>query len=367
MAFNIMDLVKEQVTDAVMGQISSALGESSETTSSALSGAIPAILSGLMGVAGNDSGAKSILGALNDQDDGLLGNLGDLLGGNDQSSMIDMGTKVLGGLMGNGGLGNLVGALAGFSGMGKKSSSSLVGLLAPILLGVIKRKVFGGNSGGTLGALTSLFAGQKDNISAAMPSGMNDQLKTSGFFEGLNLGNAADTGRAAMNQAQSQVSEAASGGSSMLRKLVPLLILGALAWFGLKMFGGGGASHENTMNTNTTMSTNTESNMTQMPDYGDQLGSIFKDTTGALTRITDIESAKAQLPNLKNIVSDVDGFSSTFVGLGSRVREPVITLAKGAFDELGPLMGKTLEIPGVGPIIQPTTDSLMEKLNQLMK
>ena len=105
----------------------------------------------------------------------------------------------------------------------------------------------------------------------------------------------------------------------------------------------------------------------EIPDYGKQLGSIFENTTGTLTRITDIESANAELPNLENIVTEVGGFSSTFVGLDEAVRAPVITLAKGAFSELEPILGKTLEIPVVGDVIKPTTDSLLEQLNQLLE
>ncbi len=357
MAFNIMDLVKEQVTDAIVDQIGGLLGESAETTQSAVGGAIPAILSGLASVAGNNRGAESVFNAVNDHDDSLLDNLGDLLGGDNSGSMIEMGTSLLGGLMGNKGLGSLVGALAGFSGMGKKSSSSLIGLLAPIVLGIVKRKIFGGSGGGTIGALTSLFTDQKDNISNAMPKGMVDQLDTSGFFDRISA-DVVDSGKEAVQEVQAQVTEAASEGSSMMRKLIPLIILAAIVWFALKMFGGGGEPSQTTSQTNMSE---------KMPDYGAQIGSIFKDTTGSLTRIKDIETANAELPNLKNMVNSVDEFSGTFVGLGEEVRAPVITLAKDAFSELEPVLGKTLEIPGVGEIIQPTTDSLMEKLNQLLE
>ena len=214
MSFNIMDLVKDQLSDAVMGQIGNVLGESPEATQSALGGAIPAILSGLGGLAGNEKGADSLFNAVNDQDDSFLDNLGDMLGGDQSGSMIEMGTKMLGGLMGNNGIGSLVGALAGFSGLGNKSSSSLVGLLAPIVIGIVKRKIFGGDSGGTIGALTSLFSDQKDNIANAMPAGMNEQLTSTGFLDSI-TGNVADiaesvqeTAQATAQEAQAQVSGA---------------------------------------------------------------------------------------------------------------------------------------------------------------
>jgi hypothetical protein len=356
MAFNIMDLVKEQVSDSIMDQMGGLLGENSDMTRTAIGGAIPAILSGLAGVAGDNKGAESVFNAINDHDDGLLDSLGDLLGGDQSGSMIEMGTKVLGGLMGNSGLGSIIGALTGFSGMGKKSSSSLVGLLAPIVIGIIKRKVFGGGGDGTIGALTSLFTGQKDNIASAMPSGMNDQLSSSGFFDRISA-DVIDSGKEAVQEVQAQVSDAASGGVSKIRKFLPIIIIAAIAWFAMKMFGGGGEMQA-PPETTTSM---------EAPDFGKQIGSIFENTTGTLTRITDIETATAELPNLKNIVTDVDNFSGAFVGLNDEVRAPVITLAKDAFKELEPVVGKVLEIEGVGDLLKPTTDSLLEKLNQLMK
>lgn len=355
MAFNIMDLIKDQVTDSITDQLGGLLGEKSDVTQSAISGAIPAILSGLAGTASDAKGAESLFNAVNDHDDSLLDSLGDLLGGDQSGSMIEMGTKMLGGLMGNSGLGSIVGALAGFSGMGKKSSSSLVGLLAPIVIGVIKRKIFGGNSGGTIGALTSLFAGQKDNIASAMPSGMNDQLNTSGFFDRLE--SAVETGGDVVDKVQETASEAASGGKSMMSKMLPIIIIAAVAYFAFQMFGGGGDAKQTSQ---TEMST-------EMPDFSKQIGSIFTNSGDTFSKIVDIESATAQLPNLKSIVTDVEGFSGAFVGLGDDLKAPVITLAKDAFSELQPIVDKVLNIEGVGDIIKPTTDSLMEQLNQLIQ
>ena len=354
MSFNIMDLVGDSLSDQVMDQIGGLLGEEPENTKSAMSGAIPAILSGLGSVAGNERGADSLFNAVQDQDDSILDNLGDLLGGDQSGSMIEMGTKLLGGLMGNGGLGSLVGALAGFSGMGKKSSGSLVGLLAPIVLGIVKRKIFGGNSGGTIGALTSLFADQKDNIANSMPSAMNDQLTSGGFLDSI-TGNFAETVEETAQAAQQQVSEAASGGSSMFRKLLPIIALLALGWLALQFFGGSKEAEQ------------TSQMSTDMPDYSGQIGTMFQNTTDTFTKITDVASANEQLPNLKNVVTEFTDFSSEMGSLDSAVRGPVITLAKDAFSELQPVVEKTVAIPGVGDIIKPTADSLIEQINSILQ
>jgi len=357
MSFNIMDLVKDQLSDAVMGQIGNVLGEKPEVTQSALSGAIPAILSGLGGMAGNQQGAESLFNAVKDQDDSLLDNLGDMLGGDQSGSMIEMGTKVLGGLMGNNGLGSLVGALAGFSGLGSKSSSSLVGLLAPIVLGIVKRKIFGGNSGGTIGALTSLFSDQKDNIANAMPAGMNEQLTKGGFLDSI-TGNVAEVAQQTTQAAQQTASAAASGGSSMFKKLLPIIALLLLGWLALQFFGGQKQAEPEAVS---------QTEVSSDIDFGGQIGTMFQNTTDTFTKITDVATANEQLPNLKGLVDDFTGFSGQFTGLESAVKAPVITLAKDAFSQLQPVVDKTLALPGVGDVIKPTTDSLIEQINSILQ
>lgn len=262
MAFNLVDLVKDQVGSAVMNQLGSALGGNSDITEKAVGGAIPSILQGLMGSASTNSGAESLFKAVQDQDDGILSNIGDLIGGGADSPFASAGSGVLSSLLGGGALGNLASAVAGFSGLGKGSSNSLMGLLAPIIFSVIKRKVLGG--GLNAASLASMMMGQKDNISAAMPAGLSDQLSSSGFLDsigdtlkggtdavtdtaGAAVSAVGDTAGAAVNAAGDAVgavgdvaTDTAKAGGSLIGKLLPLIILAAAAFFGLKMCSGSG-------------------------------------------------------------------------------------------------------------------------------
>lgn len=356
MSFNIMDLVNEQFSEQVMGQMSGLLGEEPDRTSSAISGAVPAILSGLGSITSNERGAESLFNTVQAQDDNLLDNLGDMLGGDESGSMIEIGTKLLGGLMGNGGLGSLVGVLAGFSGMDRKSSSGLIGIIAPIVLGILKRKLFSGDAGGgTIGALTSLFSDQKDNIQASMPAGLNDQLTSGGFFDNIS-DNFTESTQETTQAAQEQVSNAATGGSSLMRKLLPLIVLAILGWLALQFFSG---KEEMEQTSQTEMSTDM--------DFGEQVGTMFQNTTDTFGKITDVPSATEQLPNLENLVKDFTGFSTNLGGVDDTVRGPIITLAKDAFSELQPVVDETLAIPGVGDIIKPATDSLIEQITKMLE
>src|SRR5262249_34479760 len=78
-------------------------------------------------------------------------------------------------------LGVLAGALGRFGGVGEGAARTLLGMVAPVIFGVLGRQ-----TGGGIRALTQFFALQKDEFVRAIPSGLSDLLKTSGIdFERL--------------------------------------------------------------------------------------------------------------------------------------------------------------------------------------
>ena len=168
---NLLDLVKDQLTDGVMDSVSSLIGESSSTTSAAVGSFLPALLEGVISKGSTESGAESLIGMINDNDlgGGLLGNLGGLLGGGESSStLLKMGGSLLSGLLGNN-QSTLLNALMQLTGLKKSSSSSLLSILAPIAMSVIgsmiKKK--GLNAGGLLKYLT----GERNVVASALPAG----------------------------------------------------------------------------------------------------------------------------------------------------------------------------------------------------
>ena len=183
MSFNIVDLVKDQVKGQLIGHMGNLLGNEGGKATGAVDSMIPALLNGLTGTAASSEGSNKLFGAIQDQDDSLLDNMGALLGGGQASTVIDNGNSVLSNLFGDGGLGKLAGALSGFSGVSKGGTSSLMGMLAPIILGVLKRKVMG--DGLNAGGLASMLTGQSNNISASLPQGLTDQLSSSGFLSSI--------------------------------------------------------------------------------------------------------------------------------------------------------------------------------------
>lgn len=367
MSFNLIDLVKDQLSDQVMGQLGNVLGGSAEQNESAISSAIPGLISGLTNLGGTDKGAGSLFNAINDQDDSILDNLGDMLGGSNQSNMMSMGTKALGSLLGGGGLGSLVSAVSGFSGAGKSNTGSLMGLLAPIVFGVVKRKLLGGGgSGFDVGSLMNMFNGQKENVQAAMPSGFADSLKSSGFDKidfslADNLSGAADSVKDTVSSAADNVvdrtQEAASEGKSMLGKLLPLALLIGAALIAYNLFFKGGAQEEASSSSATTQFENLDAA---------GIGSELKNTMGSLTTsfsgITDVDSAKAALPNITSASDNLGGLAGMMAKLPEAAQGPIKAVVAGGMPQIQEMIDKISAIPGVGPIVKPVLDGLTEKL-----
>jgi hypothetical protein len=404
MAVNLIDLVKSQLGNQMVGQIAGLLGESSDKTQNAINGAVPALLGGLLNNASNSSGAGNLLNALNGVDDGLLNNLGGMLGGNQSKGVMDMGSKLLGSVLGGGGLSSLIGAISGFSGLGKGAAGSLLGLLAPLLMGNIKRQLMG--SGGlNVGNLTSLLMGQKSNISAALPKGFDTHLKSAGLGDMLGsvLGGATAAGQQAVssasravgnaaNTASNTATSAARGGSNLLRWLLPLIILAALAWFFL---GRGRNTVQDAANAaGTAAATATEAvgdaanaatdaagdavaatgdavanaadalkdAVVGDVNVGTEMTNIFTSATDALNGIKDAATAKDALPTLTELSGKIDNLSGLFGKLPDAGKSAVAKAVQDSTTGLTALISKVTALPGVGDIIKTILDTIVQKL-----
>jgi len=217
MSLNIVDLVKGQMTNAVLEKAGGLLGNDASKLAGGLDSVIPALLGGLTG-AGNAPGkAGALFDAVNSSDDGIFGDFAGALGGSNSNSMIEQGSNALSGLMGSGMMGGLGSILSSVTGMSRGGTGSLMGMLAPVIFGVLKKQVLGG--GMDAGGLMSMLNGQKANVANAMPANLRSQLGgIDGFpsfddvpgLSGIASGAASSVG-GAVSGAASSVGNAASG------------------------------------------------------------------------------------------------------------------------------------------------------------
>ena len=303
MAVNLLDLAKSYLSDKVVGQISSMLGESQSNTQKALDGALPAILSGIIQKSSEPGGTSSIMdlvgevmtpnrsaGDVISPTGGILGQLGNLLTNSGQSSnLLSMGSTIIQSLFGDK-AGAIAGAVSSYSGIKQSSASSLMSIAGPILLSVLGNKLTDTNSGAS--GLSSLLSSQTSAVQAALPSGLGSLL---GNIPGLGIlsslaSKASNLTSAAVNKPVTRVippvaptyandnDRDSGGGNRWLPWL--LLLLGAAA---LLYFLRSCSKDKETVSTTTeTVTTTVDSTVSGMSAAIDSAGSAASDVTAKL-------------------------------------------------------------------------------------
>lgn len=210
MSVNLINLIKGQLGDSALEQLGGLLGESAANTKNAVDASVPTIIGSIADKVSSDSNAAGMLSsALDDLDPGMAVDFAGLLGSGNHTSVAEKGAGLLQGLFGDK-LGGVADLLSQFSGIGSKSSSSLLSMVLPMVLGALnkQKRINGLDNAGVLNMLSD----QKDYVSQAMPSGMSDLLSSSGLISGLSetLNSAKDAVTDAASDAVSGVADAAA-------------------------------------------------------------------------------------------------------------------------------------------------------------
>jgi hypothetical protein len=235
MTDSIVAAVSRFLTPEVLGKVAAATGLDNATAQKAANASVPAILGGLADLAAKPGGARQLANAVAEQPSGLLSTLTGAIGGNAQ--LPEKGSNVLASLLGGGALGTLVSNVSKFAGIGEGSTRSLMGLLTPIVLGVLGREQR--SAGMEASGLARMLMDQKDQITAALPAGLSSMLGAKGMREGIGASEARtyDSPQAAYTpyrstgaEVQRAVSET-KGGSSWAYWALPLAALAGLLWY----------------------------------------------------------------------------------------------------------------------------------------
>jgi hypothetical protein len=98
-------------------------------------------------------------------------------------------------------------------------------------------------------------------------------------------------------------------------------------------------------------------------DLGKEVGTSVSDSVSALEGITDKASAEAALPDLKAVQTKLDGLSGKVEQLPQDAKKSLASLLGDSLPELRDLVTKVEGIEGVGPVVKPTLDGIMTKLD----
>ena len=219
--------------------MSTASGLDRSVAQKAVDASVPAILGGLAQLASQTGGARQLANAMSEQPAGMLGSLASALAGSAQ--LADQGNGLLSKLLGGGAVGGIASAVSKFVGIGEASARTMVGLLSPVIMGVLGRQQRA--AGLDANGFARMLAGQKAEISDAMPGGLTEllphDLRESFPEPSASEGRAYDLPRAAFNapratsgSMQRMMSEPkAEPHASWAYWLLPLLALGGLLWY----------------------------------------------------------------------------------------------------------------------------------------
>ncbi|MEQ1717742.1 MAG: DUF937 domain-containing protein [Hyphomicrobium sp.] len=369
---NLVSLAMQYLGPVIINKIASSLGMGQGVAGKLIAAAIPTILASLAGSSAKPGGAGALGGILSKLDPNILGNLGNLIGGSGQQQLVDSGSNALSSLLGGASTNAIAGALGKFGGIDAAKSSSLLGMLAPVVLGSLAKQQQ--SSGLDAAGIASLLGSQKDNIAAAMPAGFSDLLKGSGVLDSI-------AGNLKAPSAPVAAAVPAPSGGSFTRWLLPLAaLLGGIYLLTSYM------RHETAervavpeakpaatapaASAPKTEAPAAKVEVPAVPAVGDLAGQVTKalaGLTGSLGGIKDEATAKAALPALHDIAKQVDGFKTAAALLTGDAKAPVAGAITSALPAILAAVEKAVGIPGVGALIKPVLEPLVANLTAMTK
>jgi hypothetical protein len=372
MATNLVSYMMQFLTPEMVGRIAAALGLNRGDAQSGVSAGVPALLAAFSGLADKPGGAQSLVNTIKQQS-GVLDNFASMVGGTNQSSFIERGSSLLTSLLGTHDQAALTGAVARFAGLGQNRATSLLGMLTPLVMGLIGRHI--GARGVDSGSLTSLLASQRDQIAQALPAGMGEALDRAGVGTGLESARAPAAQATRPATSTSPASAAArpatdaraprgATSSNWAYWAIPLLLLGGLLQY---LFGPGPHRQQQAMQPAPApeITTANKNVIVDGVDVKNTLGDSMSDVRTSLEGVTDVDSAKAALPKLDAAKNQIDKVSGLAGQLTSDQRKTIASVVAPAMPVIDQLSDKVLDMPGVGDVLRPTLEPVKTKLAEL--
>jgi Bacterial protein of unknown function (DUF937) len=365
MAINLVSLVMQFLTPDMIGRIATALGLDRNIAQSAIGAVVPALLAGFSKTATQPGGAQKLVDAARQQT-GTLGNFANTLGTGGQSSL-EKGSQMVWALLGGQDQNSLAQAVARFAGVSQGPAASLLGMLAPVVMGTIGQQRQQGRSLDANG-ISDLLASQKDNIAAALPTGLSSLLGGTGLLDAL--GGAARTATAAGSEAARIANSAArvvgdtgrrAAGTTASRNwlywLIPIAAIVALL-----IYFFGRQAEEVVQQGVTSEQSLTVGGL----DIGKQVTDSITSLRTTLNGVTDTASAQAALPKLREVTAQIDKVDAMIGQLSPDQRKVLAGLVNPVMPALNQLFDKVLAIPGVGELLKPAIDTVKAKLAALV-
>ena len=376
MAINLNSVVTQLLSPDVIAQIASFLGIDRSAAQKAAGATIPTILAGLSDLVGTPAGANQLSKLLSQQQGGSPM---DLLRNSGAQGLAQTGSNMLSGLFGGRTMDTMAQAIGRFAGTGDSGGKSLLSVVGPLVLGALGQHQR--DTGLDASGLASLLRSQKDQIMAAIPPGLADQLGAAGLIDKAEAGvrsRVAAAGAAGSRIAgasewattgASQSANAAASGAQWPYWLAGLVVLVGLGWYGLQR------PAQQTVAETPAVTRPATGTVGMAPadltvdgvNLANQFDSSIGALKAALPTITDGASAQAALPKINDAIAQLDGITARAAKLSPDARIVLAKLIVAATPAINQMCDKALATPGVAALAKPAIDTLHAKLDALAK
>ena len=175
---SLLDSIRAYLTPELISGASSAVREPESATRAALNTSVPSVLAGLTHLSSSSEGVSKLGNLVRDGAFApVADNASTLFGGTPTTNMMSAGQQLLGNIFGENSS-SVTDMLARDSGIRSSSASSLMGMTAPLVLGVIGK--YASSQGLDASSIAGLLRGQKESIFGALPAGMSQLIGLSG-------------------------------------------------------------------------------------------------------------------------------------------------------------------------------------------
>ena len=363
MAINLTSVVNQLLTPEVIAQIASFLGIDRSAAQKAVGGAVPAILAALSDLVATPAGTNQLSNLLSLQPGGggteLLRSAG-------PEGLAQAGSSMLSGLFGGKTMDSMAQVIGRFTGTGDSGGKSLLSVVGPIVLGALGQHQR--DAGLDTNGLAALIRSQKDQIVAAIPPGLADQLGSAGLIDKTEA--TVRSGMAAASDAGSRIADA--GRTARTRWpywLVALAIIGGVAWYTM------GQVNEPTVAEQPAATKTAAETVGMAPanltvdgvNLASQVTSSINALRSALPTISDSAGAKAALPRINEAAAQLDDVSVRAAKLSPEARSALVKLIVVAMPAINQMCDRVIAIPGAGDVAKPAIDNLRVKLDALAK
>ena len=376
MAANLVSVVMQFLTPDMIAKIASALGLDRSVAQKAIGGAVPALLSSLADVASTPNGARQLTNALTQQQQqGSLDTLKNLIGGTGQNTLAETGSSMLSGLFGGGALDTMAQSIGKFAGVDAGSGKSILGMLGPVVLGVLGQQQR--SAGLDASGLASLLSSQKGQIAAAIPSGLADHLSAAGLVDKAeaslrsSAAAASTAGSRIAGAGQSAYATTSAATSRWPYWLLALAVVGGLAWYALGRHDGEKVAelprHAAVQPATGTVGMAPADLTVGGVNLANQLNTSVGALRSVLPGITDVASAQAALPKLHEATAQLSEISNLATKLSPEGKSTLAKLIAAARPSIDQMCDKVLATPGVGGVAKPAIDELRGRLDTLSR